>query len=169
VDDPPRELVVDAKAAPGDSSDGGGSAMAPFALPVIAGGLLAKYVSPTVGLLGLGAAIVVLIALRKPRQGRFILRIGPAGLEVTRERPTHAAPPSPIPLLDLMDVTLERKTHQSGRAAATERMRLALERRAPAEPIYLPDERITPIEAQEWQGKVRVFLRKHGWVPADER
>jgi hypothetical protein len=25
------------------------------------------------------------------------------------------------------------------------------------------------MDATEWLGKVRVFLRKHGWLPADER
>ena len=68
-------------------------------------------------------------------------------------------------------VTLDKQTSQaSGRGgSATERVRLALERRPPAEPIFVPDERITPIEAQEWLGKIRVFLRKHGWVPESER
>ena len=42
-------------------------------------------------------------------------------------------------------------------------------RPAPAEPIYIPNSRITPIEAQEWYGKIRSFLRKHDWLPKDER
>lgn len=45
----PRELVIDAKPAPGDASDSGGSAMAPVAVPVIAAGFLAKYVSLAAG------------------------------------------------------------------------------------------------------------------------
>ena len=74
-DAPPRELVIDAKPAPGDSNDGAGTAMAPFAIPVAVGGLLAKFVSPTMGLVGLVGSIAVVIALRKPREGRFVLRL----------------------------------------------------------------------------------------------
>lgn len=166
---PPRELLVDAKPAPGDASTGSGTAMAPFLLPVVTGGLLAKFVSPTAGLVGFAAAIAVLVLTRKPNQGRFVLRVEAGVVEVARERPR--SPAASVALADLLDVTLDRQTSQpSGRGgSATERVRLALERRAPGEPIFVPEERITPIEAQEWLGKVRVFLRKHGWVPEGER
>jgi hypothetical protein len=168
-DPPPTELVVDAKPAPGDSSDGGGAAMAPYAFPFVVGGLLAKYVSPLVGLAGVALAILFLVGLRKPREGRFVLRITDGVLEIARER--GRTPPVRVPIADVLDVTLDRQTHQaSGRGGSpTERVRIALERRAPSEPLFLPDERITPLEGQEWQGKVRVFLRKHDWVPRDER
>lgn len=167
-DVPPRELIVDARAAPGDASSGSGTTMAPIVLTVFLAGGLAKLVSPTAGLIGLGASIAVILLRRKPSQGRFVLRVAEDFLEVTRERPTSAA--TRIALADVLNVTLDRQTQQAaGRGGATERVHLALERRAPEEPIVLPEERITPIEAQEWQGKVRVFLRKHGWVPADER
>lgn len=168
-DAPPRELVVDAKPAPGDSSDGTGTAMAPFAVPVVVAGLLVKYVSPSVGLAGLAVSIAVLVALRKPHEGRYVLRIGADALEVRRER--RVDPVARIALADLLDVTLDRQTRgASGRGgSATERVRLAFERRAPEEPLFVPDERITPLEAQEWHSKIRVFLRRHGWVPKDER
>jgi hypothetical protein len=165
---PPRELVIDAAPAPGDSSDGAGSAMAPFALTALVAGGLAKFVSLTAALVPLGVAVVVLLVRRKSGEGRFVLRVDDGALEVTRER--RAVPGMRIPLADLLDVTLERKTHASGRGgSSTERVRLALECRAPAEPIFVPEERVTPIEAQEWYGKVRVFLRKHGWVPESEK
>lgn len=171
VDDdgaPPRELVVSATPAPGDSSDGAGSAMAPFALSALVAGVLAKFVSPIVALAPLVLAFVVLFVVRKPREGRFVLRVDEGGLEVTRER--QRGPSVRIALTDLLDVTLDRQAHHPGRGgSASERVRLAFERRAPEAPIFVPVERLTPIEAQEWYAKVRVFLRKHGWVPADER
>jgi len=166
---PPRELVIDIAPAPGDSSDGAGSAMAPFALSAIAAGVLAKFVSPLAALLPLAVVIVVIFVGRKAREGRFVLRVADGALEVTREKPQ--APPIRIALGDLVDVTLERKTHQAGGrgGGAAERVHLALERRAPEGSIFVPEERVTPIDAQEWYGKVRVFLRKHGWVPESER
>lgn len=165
---PPRELVVDAKSAPGDSSDGGGSAMAPFALSAMAAGVLAKVASPTAALVPLGAALLFVLLRRRAGEGRFVLRVDDGTLEVTRER--GAAGAVRFPLAELVDVTLDRKTHASGRGgSATERTRLALERRAPEPPIFVPGEHVTPIEAQEWYAKVRVFLRKHGWVPESER
>lgn len=167
---PPRELVVDARPAPGDSSDGGGSAMAPIAVPVLVAGLLAKLVSLTAALVCLGAAIALAILRRKPRHGRFVLRMHGEVLEVTRE--DKGAPSVRIALTDLVDVTLDREMRPAagGRGgAAAERMRLSFERHAPGEPVFVPEERVTPLEAQEWYGKVRVFLRKHGWVPEEER
>jgi hypothetical protein len=165
----PRELLIDAAPAPGDSSDGAGSGMAPFALTALAAGLLAKYASLTAALLPLAVAIVVFFVRRKSPEGRFVLRVEDHALEVTREHGT--GPVVRIALADLLDITLDRQAHRAGGGggSATERVRLALERRAPEVPIFVPEERVTPIEAQEWYGKVRVFLRKHGWVPEDER
>ena len=165
---PPRELVIDATPAPGDSSDGAGSAMAPFALTALGAGAVAKFVSPALALVPLGIAVVAFFVLRKPREGRFVLRVAEGALEVTRER--RRGPAVRIALADLLDVTLDREAHASGRGgSATERVRFSFERREPSLPVFVPEERITPIEAQEWYAKVRVFLRKHGWVPASER
>lgn len=167
LDAPPRELVIDARPAPGDSSDGAGSAMAPFAMTAVAAWLLAKYVTPSAALAPFALAIVVLIIRRRSHEGRFVLSVDAGALEVRRER--RGAPPIRIALADLLDVTVDRQTHHSGRGgSATERVRLALERRPPDAPVFVPDERVTPIEGQEWYGKVRVFLRKHGWVPENE-
>jgi hypothetical protein len=165
---PPKELVIDARPAPGDATTGSGTAMAPFLFPVIVGGALAKWVSPTAGLAGFALVVALLVVTRKPSEGRFVLRVVEAGVvEVSRERPR--TPATRVALADLLDVTLDKETSQARAGSATERVRLALERRAPAEPLFVPDDRITPIEAQEWQSKVRVFLRKHGWVPETER
>jgi hypothetical protein len=168
VSEKPRELVVDARPAPGDSSSSSGTAMLPFVLPAVVAGLLAKYVSPTMALVGLAASILAVIVLRKPNEGRYVLRVEGNTLEVRRERRADAL--ARFVLEDLTDVTLDRKQQPSGRQGSTaERTRIALERRAPEEPVFVPDERVTPLEAQEWHPKVRVFLRRHGWVPEDER
>lgn len=141
--------------------------MAPFALTALAAGGLAKLVSPAAALVPLAFAVVYVLVRKKSDAGRFVLRVDDAALEVTRERRAGAA--ARIALADLVDVTFDRKTQGGGRGAVTERVRLALERRAPEPPVFVPDERVTPIEAQEWYGRVRVFLRKHGWVPENER
>lgn len=137
-------------------------------MTALAAGLLAKYVSPAAALLPVVAVIVLILVLKRSSEGRFLLRIDDGALEVTRER--RRGPVVRIALTDLLDVTLERKSHASGRGgSATERVRLAFERREPDAPVFVPEERVTPIEAQEWYAKVRVFLRKHGWVPESER
>jgi hypothetical protein len=166
---PPRELVIDATPAPGDSSDGSGSGMAPFVFTAFAAGLLAKYVSAPAALVPVGVAIAVVLVRKRSHEGRFVLRVVDGALEVSRER--RRGPAVRVALADLLDVTLDSQTRAaSGRgSSATARVRLALERRAPESPIFVPDERVTPIEAQEWYAKVRVFLRKHGWVPESER
>ncbi len=164
----PRELVIDPTPAPGDSGDGGGSAMAPFLLTAVTAGLLAKYVSPLVAVAPLALAILVVLVRKRLHEGRFVLRVEDGTVEVTRERRRGAA--VRIAIADLLDVTLDRETKAGGRgAAATERVRFALVRRAPEAPVFVPEDRVTPIEAQEWYARVRVFLRKHGWVPESER
>jgi len=166
VDREVSELVIDARPAPGDSSDGGGTAMGPIAVPVLVAGALAKFISPTAGLVALGAGAALWIARWKPNRGRFVLRVIEDTIEIARERGKD--PPLRVPIADVLDVTLERKTSQTN-GRVTERLRLALERKTPEETIYVPDSPLTPIEAQEWLGKVRVFLRKHEWLPKDER
>jgi hypothetical protein len=160
----PRELVVDARPAPGDQSDGSGTAMAPIAITVLVAGLVAKLVSPAAALVVVALAAAFFVLRRKPNLGHFVLRVDAGVLEVTREK--KGADAIRVPLVDLVDVTLDRAAKApSGRGGApAERVRIALERRA-APPIYVPEERVTAIEAHEWYGKVRVFLRKHGWSP----
>ncbi len=169
-DPPPRELVVDAKPAPADQSDSSGTAMLPFLGPAVVAGTLAKYVSPMMGLLGLGVGVLVVLVLRRPDLGRFVLRIEGEDVVVFHEK-KPGEPVARLALGDLTDVTLDKETTPGGGRAggAKERVRLALERRAPEDPVFLPEEHVTPFEGQEWLAKVRVFLRKHGWVPDDER
>ena len=37
------------------------------------------------------------------------------------------------------------------------------------EPVRLSDQFVAHMDAVEWVGKIRSFLRRQGWVPADER
>lgn len=167
--DPPRELVVDAQPAPGDASSGSGSGMAPIVLPVIAAGFLAKYVNLSAAIIALGAGIALYVLRKAPDLGRFVLRIEDGMLVVARERSKDVV--ARIAITDVLDVTLDKEMHNAGGrgGASAERVHIALQRREPDAAILLPEARITPLEGQEWQGKVRVFLRKHGWLPFDER
>ena len=160
---------MDAAPAPGDSSQSSGTAMAPFALTAVGAGLLAKYASPAAGLAGLGVAVVLFLVMRKPREGRFVLRVEDGILEIRRER--RVEPAARIAIESVLDVTLDRQAHPAAArgGSPTERVRIAFDRAAPDDPLLVPDDPITPIEGQEWLGKVRVFLRKNGWVPEDER
>lgn len=164
---PPRELLLDVAPAPGDLSQMSGSAMAPVVVSVLVAGALAKYVNLTAAGLALVGALVVSLVLRKPRLGRFVLRVEGDALEVRRERAPEAV--ARVTLAEVVDVTVERKrAPATGRGAPPERVQIALERSG-AESVLVPEEPMTPIEGEEWHAKVRVFLRKHGWVPRDER
>ncbi len=112
--------------------------------------------------------VAIAVMRHKPNRGRFILRVDGEFLEIDREK--KGDPPPRVLLADVVDVTLDRQAQPAGRggAAGAERVRLSIDLRA-GDPLFVPEDRLTPIEAQEWYGKVRVFLRKHGWAPANER
>lgn len=168
-DEAPRTLVIDAKPAPGDASSGSGSGMAPIVVPVLVAGLLAQYVSLRAAAAALVVGIVLFVVRRRPDLGRFVLHVESGVVVVKRERNSDIV--ARVALAELDDVGLDKEAHDAtGRGGASvERVKLALRRAASAEPVLFPEARITPLEGQEWQGKVRVFLRKHGWVPIDER
>ena len=86
VTDPPRDLIVDAKPAPGDASSGSGSGMAPIVIPAIVAGFLAKYVNLSGAVVVLGLAIAFHVLRQKPDLGRFVLRVEERSLVVLRER-----------------------------------------------------------------------------------
>jgi hypothetical protein len=91
----------------------------------------------------------------------------------------YAAPPVRYWLSELDNVTLDSKvvnsalitlpmelSHEMGRAP---RARIALVVRGQPDPIPLSEGYFAHMDASEAFGKLRVFLRKHGWVPEDER
>jgi hypothetical protein len=135
-----------------------------------------------------GALVVGLLALGagywKRRRSRVIPR---AKLRIEQETlylsgPAFAAPMA-IPLGQLLDVYLDTKTIQrvqentgtlpqlrflnatvSGEMD-TARIALELEK----ETFFLTEQRVSHTDANEWFSKIRRFLRKHGWLPDDER
>jgi hypothetical protein len=58
------ELVVDAKPAPGDASDGSGPGLVKIVAPVAAGAAAAKLVSPLAGVATLVLAIGLVLVMR---------------------------------------------------------------------------------------------------------
>jgi len=159
------ELLVDAKPAPGDSNDGSGQSITKIVGPIAIAAAIAKLVSPLAGLGVLAACVGILLALKKPSEGRTILAVEDGQLEVRREKRKDAV--ARFPIGELTNVTLDREARNAG-GRASERVRLAL-MRSGHDPVFVPEDRITPLEAQDWQAKVRVFLRANGWLPIDER
>jgi hypothetical protein len=159
------ELLVDAKPAPGDSNDGSGQSITKIVGPIALAAAVAKMVSPLAGLGALVAAVGIVLALRAPSEGRTILRVDDGQLEIRREKRKDVV--ARFPITELENVTLDREARSAG-GRASERVRLAL-MRTDHDPVFVPEERITTIEGQEWQAKVRVFLRANGWLPIDER
>jgi hypothetical protein len=179
----PKELVVDAKPAPGDQSSTSGTAMTPLVLPAVVAALLAKAVSPAMGLVGLGVGVVVLLVLRKPDAGRFVLRVEAGALEIAREKAKDA--PLRFALDDLLDVGLDKEIRPAsgGRGGGpSERVRLVLERAAPSGathadrgervaregPRLSPEARLDP-EGRAARGRrqlasvTRVARDRHAW------
>ncbi len=66
--------------------------------------------------------------------------------------------PGPVPDLRFIDATVGGEQDTS---------RIALE--LAHETLFLTDEHLSHLDASEWFGKLRRFLRKHGWLPEDER
>jgi len=91
--------------------------------------------------------------------------------------------PRTLPLTELLDVYLDTKAIQRVQESAgpvpdlrflnstvggeqdTARIALELEN----ETYFLTEERVSHTDANDWFSKIRRFLRKHGWVPEDER
>jgi hypothetical protein len=179
---PPAELVYGARERA--SRVPGLAQIQVFGLPAIVAVVLSVTVSPTAGLIGLlaSAAVGVWWLRRKPAAG-LVLRVE-RGVLSLHPGPTKPALAS-VRLEDLVDVVLETKTIQpvtdggsaipamrfidSRVAPEVDTARIALVERGASEPIRLGDAYLAHMEATEWFGKVRVFLRKHGWLPEGER
>jgi hypothetical protein len=57
----------------------------------------------------------------------------------------------------------------SRRAIAVDVSRIVFVLAEPEEPFPLTEEYVSQSDCFEWLGKIRMFLRLHGWVPEDER
>jgi hypothetical protein len=174
----PRELVY--VVAPRDRSSSAATMFKLFSLPLLAATLLAM-VTPNAGFAGLvgGAAWSWWSWRRGKSDDRVVLRvedgvlaIGPVGEEKARIR-----------LTDLADVSLDGRSIQPVQegGSAIPAMRFLDSKVGPEVDVArivlvrsdMPDlpltaEHVAHMEATEWLGKIRVFLRKHGWVPQDE-
>jgi hypothetical protein len=133
------------------------------------------------GLLGSVGYVLWTWRARKRVQGA-ILRVADDELTVVVREP-HIAHES-LQLSELADVTLDLKTIERvidgdsaipatklvnpkvGPRLDTARLVLVA---ASGREVRLADEYLPHFEATDWLGRVRVFLRKHGWVPEDER
>jgi hypothetical protein len=179
---PPAELVYDGIDRGGRRLPGVGLVQA-FSLPVVIAGALSAKVSPTAGLVGLvvsGAAGVWW--LRRPPQSGVVLRVEHGELLVIPRGKKE--PKARFKLTNLTNVALDTKTIQrvEDGGSAIPAMRFADSRVGPeldtarivlvprqGSSLPLTEAHVAHMDATEWLGKIRVFLRKHGWVPADER
>ena len=66
--------------------------------------------------------------------------------------------PYPIPMLRVMNQTVGGEQDVA---------RIAIE--LADETLFLTDNRVSHVDANEWFSRIRRFLRQHGWVPIDER
>ncbi len=179
---PPVEFVF-APAARSERRIPGLAALQTLALPGVVGAALSVYAGPGAGFAGLvgSTALGVYLWRRRPRTG-FVLRIEGGRLSVT-PRGARKVGPS-VALSDLHDVVLETMTIQPvvEGASAIPAMRFVQAQAGPevdtarvvlvhgdGKRTRLGEHELAHMEASEWFGKLRVFLRKHGWLPPDER
>jgi hypothetical protein len=112
---------------------------------------------------------------------RTILRVEDGALEVRTERGDARR----FTLPDVLDVVLDTKTvtrmlegssmipavrfMETSVGPEIDTSRIALVLAGPPERLDLTSEYLPHMDATEWVGKIRVFLREHGWKPEDER
>jgi hypothetical protein len=154
-----------------------------FSVPLIAGLVLSQVATPTIALAGMIATFAggIWWWRRAPHAGGVLLRVDGGELYVLSSN--GKTEKERIALADL-EVVLDTKTIQKvtegGSAIPAMRFidaqvgpeldtaRIVVVgrrgRRLPLTEDYVPH-----MDASEWFGKIRVFLRKNGWTPADER
>lgn len=120
---------------------------------------------------------------RAPDVGGLLLRVNEGWLLVFSRRARK--PLFSLPLSQLDDVMLDTKTIKkvtgvrsvaSGLAFVdykvgpeTEEARIALVPDGDTPAFFLTEDRAPYQDSVEWIARIRTFLRKHGWVPVDER
>jgi hypothetical protein len=189
IESPPSELVYVAT-----SHDKGGAYFAwmqLFVLPIAVGIATAVYSGiPWLALVVMAGAFVLVRLFRKRTlsgQGA-VLRVEEGELRVFLRG--SKTPIARIPLRDLADVRLDVKTIQRVQEGdsmiaavrftdttvgpSIDQARIVLVgRKTKKNPerlkVHLTEDHFAHMDATEWLGKIRVFLRKNGWVPVDER
>jgi hypothetical protein len=176
---PATELFV-----PWENTEGRATPMRLFLGLLIGGSVVsvAAMVTPALSAL-LGAALLVwaVTTWRSARGPSGVrLRVEDGALWVDRGR---GQPPERFPLSGLRNVEIESKAlqrvvleQQVGAPMMTTAVtpsvdvgRLALVSERAPRPVYLLETFGSYSHCTEWLGKVRVFLRRGGWVPEDER
>lgn len=181
---PPRELVYEAI----DRDAERGSAVLFFQLfsvPAIVGAVLASVTTPMLGLAGMIGSGGVVVWLRKRTRKRFgvVLRVEEGRLSVLSRDLRRQL--GTLRLREVEDVGLEIKKIQrvqdgdsaipavrfieSRVAPEVDTARIVITGREGRDRMVLTEQYLAHMDATEWLGKIRVFLRKHGWVPEDER
>lgn len=178
--DTPSELVYVAN----DASRRGSSVVAMFKVfsaPMIVVIVLSQIAGPNVAVVGMIASAIAAIWWwrRAPKLGGVVLRVERGELWVSTARRTIASRFQ----LEEVDVELDTQTIQKVQegGSAIPAMRFIDATVGPdldvarivvigrGERLPLTDDSVPYMEATEWFGKIRVFLRKNGWVPRDER
>jgi hypothetical protein len=151
-----------------------------------ASGIVAAAVgSPELGaILFLGAAALAVWRWRRaPGVGGLLLQVDDGALVVTDRCTRKVVARTRLP--DLRNVSLDTKSIRKvepGRDAIPavqfintqigpeiDVARIILEVNGRTAPIHLTDSFLAHTESVESVGKIRVFLRSHGWLPEDER
>lgn len=162
----------------GDAEAGRGSYVK-FVASILAGMAVASVCVAILGPWGLAVAGVAILAILRVQRTR-----PPVGVSVRVERNVLVLPEARVPLDELLNVEIDSKAIQritmqqplgapmltSVVGPSLDAGRLVFvfldgeeERRAVLTETYAPH-----FHCVEWLGKVRVFLRTHGWVPEDE-
>jgi hypothetical protein len=155
-----------------------------FSVPLIVGLIVSQLAGGTAALIAIVAAggAAVWWWKRAPHAGGVVLRVEDGHLYVLSanrkvEKERFA--------LDEVDVVLDTKTIQKvqegGSAIPAMRFidatvgpeldtaRIVVVATSSRRRLALTEDYVTHMDATEWFGKIRVFLRKSGWIPADER
>jgi hypothetical protein len=152
-----------------------------FSVPLVVAALASVFISPAMGLVGLvgSAAVLIWLFLRKKRP-ETELQMEPGAITVVK----FGKPVARYGLTELTNVRLDIKTIQRVQegGSAIPAMRFIDSKVGPdldtARIVFVTDDGtelpltqdyLSHTDSSEWLGKIRVFLRKHGWVPADER
>src|SRR6185295_8416948 len=161
------------------------SAMQIGILGGVGGVIVAAAGFPSVGaaLLGVASVLGIWRWRRAPEVAGIAIAVERGDLRVTNRSTKKSL--LDIRLVNLLDVALDTKSIRKvmpGKDAIpavqfintsvgpeVDVARIVFHLADEAEPVHLSDQFLAHMDAVEWVGKIRSFLRKSGWVPADER
>jgi hypothetical protein len=178
---PPTELVYNPiDRTPGTSQ---GAIMVVIGIPLLTGIALAAFVHPIAGLVGMigmglwgwrrrrGAAAgtgegavlevkegVLRVYLKHASESTRLRLKQVQSVELDLRKVERLQEAGAIPGLRLQNATVAGAIDNGRIVLVTKKQRFALTR------SYFSN-----TDSVEWLGRIRVFLRKHGWVPAEER